>query len=61
LGAGCDGRNIAERNFCATSGGGADGEIVWFWRSNAGAKSRGVIREVTVAKKPVTGKITYKP
>ena len=30
----------------------ADGEVVWFWRPDAGAKSRGFIREVTVAKKP---------
>jgi hypothetical protein len=26
---------------CATSGVCADGEVVWFWRSDAGAKSRG--------------------
>ena len=30
----------------------ADGEVVWFWRPDAGAKSRGFIREVTVARKP---------
>ena len=30
----------------------ADGEVVWFWRPDAGAKSRGFIREVTVAKEP---------
>jgi hypothetical protein len=50
--------------FCATSGVGADGEIVWFWRSNAGAKvvkthqaSRGRRWQPGM----VTGKITYKP
>jgi hypothetical protein len=30
--------HIAGRNDCATSGVGADGEIVWSWRSDAGAK-----------------------
>jgi hypothetical protein len=30
--------HIAGRNSCATSGGCADGEIVWSWRSDAGAK-----------------------
>jgi hypothetical protein len=31
--------HIAGRNFCATSGACADGEVVWSWRSDAGAKS----------------------
>jgi hypothetical protein len=31
----------------------ADGEVVWFWRPDAGAKFRGFIREATVARKPV--------
>jgi hypothetical protein len=30
--------HIAERSYCATSGVCADGEVVWFWRSDAGAK-----------------------
>jgi len=30
--------HIAERIHCATSGVCADGEVVWFWRSDAGAK-----------------------
>src|SRR5258708_3600439 len=30
--------HIAGRNSCATSGGCADGEVVWSWRSDAGAK-----------------------
>jgi hypothetical protein len=30
--------HIAGRNVCATSGGCADGEVVWSWRSDAGAK-----------------------
>jgi hypothetical protein len=40
----------------------ADGEIVWFWRSNAGAKSR---RRHPARRRwqpsMVTGEITYKP
>jgi hypothetical protein len=42
----------------------ADGEIVWFWRPDAGAQ----VREDACASRgrrwqesPVTGKITYKP
>src|SRR5947208_8749482 len=31
--------HIAGRNPCATSGVCADGEVVWFWRPDAGAKS----------------------
>jgi hypothetical protein len=31
----------------------ADGEVVWFWRPDAGAKFLGFIREATVARKPV--------
>jgi hypothetical protein len=45
--AAASGAIIAQTNDAATYG-----EVVWFWRSNAGAKSRGFIREVTVAKKP---------
>ena len=33
----------------------ADGEVVWFWRPDAGVKRCGSIREATVARKPVTG------
>jgi hypothetical protein len=36
----------------------ADGEVVWFWRPDAGAKFRGFIRGATVARKPVTGEST---
>jgi hypothetical protein len=32
----------------------ADGEVVWFWRPDAGVKFCGVIREATVTTKPVT-------
>jgi hypothetical protein len=32
--------HTAGRNCCATSGGCADGEVVWSWRSDAGAKFR---------------------
>ena len=45
--AAASGAIIAQTNDAATYG-----EVVWFWRSNAGAKSRGLIREVTVANKP---------
>jgi len=51
--------HIAGRISCATSGVCAYGEIVWFWRSNAGAKFADD-PQATVATKPVTGKITYK-
>jgi hypothetical protein len=39
LGAGCDGRTSPGAIVSATSGVGADGEVVWSWRSDAGAKS----------------------
>ena len=38
LGAGCDGRTSPGAIVSATSGVGADGEVVWSWRSDAGAK-----------------------
>ncbi len=39
--------------------GSADGEVVWSWRPGAGAKSCGSkIRQMTVARKPVTGEST---
>ncbi len=38
-----------------TNGLEADGEVVWFWRLDAGVKPRGSIREVTVTRKPITG------
>ena len=37
-----------------TNGIDADGEIVWFWRPDAGVKSCGKAREAMVARKPVT-------
>ena len=39
----------------------ADGEVVWFWRSNAGAQVGGTIRRRRWQPSMVTGKITYKP
>jgi hypothetical protein len=36
----------------------ADGEVVWSWRPDAGAKLRGSIRAATVAREPVTGEST---
>jgi alkanesulfonate monooxygenase SsuD/methylene tetrahydromethanopterin reductase-like flavin-dependent oxidoreductase (luciferase family) len=47
---GCGGREG-----CETSAAEADGEVVWSWRPDAGAKFRGFIREATVANKPVAG------
>jgi hypothetical protein len=38
VGGGMRWTHIAGRSRCATSGVCADGEVVWFWRSNAGAK-----------------------
>jgi hypothetical protein len=43
--------HIAERNHCATSGVCADGEVVWSWRSDAGAKLVEMIPLMTVATK----------
>jgi len=36
----------------------ADGEVVWFWRPDAGAKFLGQAREATVARKPVAEEST---
>ena len=44
-----------------TSGVCADGEVVWSWRSDAGAKLAGYDPQATVATKLVTGESTYKP
>jgi hypothetical protein len=38
LGMGCDGRTSPSAIIARTNGVCADGEVVWFWRSNAGAK-----------------------
>ncbi len=46
-GAGCDGRGSVDK----TSDVAADGEIVWSWRSDAGAKLAGYDPQVTVATK----------
>src|SRR5258708_3955429 len=35
---GCDGRTSPSAMIARTSGVCADGEVVWFWRSNSGAK-----------------------
>jgi len=40
----------------------ADGEVVWFWRSEAGAKVAGLISRTTVATKQRSpGRARYKP
>ena len=36
-----------------TNGADAYGEVVWFWRPDAGVKSCGLFREAMVARKPV--------
>jgi hypothetical protein len=52
---GCGGRDSCERRTQLV----ADGEVVWFWRPDAGAKfCEDESRKATVAKKPVTGKST---
>jgi hypothetical protein len=52
--------HIAERSHCATSGVCADGEVVWFWRSDAGAKVAGLNESDDRRWQPsmVTGKST---
>jgi hypothetical protein len=47
-GAGCDGRGSVD----TTSDVAADGEVVWSWRPDAGAKLAGYDPQVTVAKEP---------
>ena len=37
-----------------TNGADADGEVVWFWRPDAGVKFCGKSRQAMVARKPVT-------
>jgi hypothetical protein len=46
-----------------TSDAAADGEVVWFWRSDAGAKVAGLNESGDRRWQPsmVTGEITYKP
>jgi hypothetical protein len=41
-----------------TNGTEVDGEVVWFWRPDAGVKFCGQAREAMVATKPVTKKST---
>ena len=53
LGAGCDGRGSVRRvNNARTNDVAADGEVVWSWRPDAGAKLAETIPQVTVAKEP---------
>jgi hypothetical protein len=47
------GRDAMDAEVPLTSGAEADGEIVWSWRRDAGAKSAEVIPPATVAKEPV--------
>jgi hypothetical protein len=41
VGAGCDGREGVGAHVARTNDADADGEVVWFWRSEAGAQVRG--------------------
>ena len=41
-----------------TNGTDADGEVVWFWRPDAGVKSCGKFPRGDGGNKPVTGEIT---
>jgi hypothetical protein len=43
------------RKLRLTSAADVDGEVVWFWRPDAGVKLAGDIPPATVATKPVTG------
>ena len=57
LGAGCGGRfNDARRAALE-----ADGEVVWSWRSEAGAKAAESFADDGGNQAMVTGEITYKP
>jgi hypothetical protein len=47
--------------FCATNEAAADGEIVWSWRSDAGAKVVDTNHGRRWQPSMVTGEITYKP
>jgi hypothetical protein len=47
-------RDAVDADVPLTNGTEAYGEVVWFWRPDAGVKLRGFIRGATVAKKPVT-------
>src|SRR5216683_2945020 len=51
LGMGCDGRTSPSAMIARTNGGCADGEVVWSWRSDAGAKLVETIPLMTVATK----------
>ena len=47
-GAGCGGRKRCLKTRALD----ADGEVVWFWRLDAGVKSCGAIRKATETNKP---------
>ena len=60
LGTGCDGRGSVRRAKCVrTNDVAVDGEVVWSWRPDAGAKVRGCkFAERRWQKSPVTGEST---
>jgi hypothetical protein len=46
------GRDAVDADVPTTNGTEADGEVVWFWRLDAGVKLAEVIPPMTVTKKP---------
>ena len=52
------GRDAVDAEVPLTNGTEAYGEVVWFWRPDAGAKFCGQVRGAMVARKPVTKKST---
>ena len=50
------GRDAVDADVLLTNGTDAYGEIVWFWRPDAGVKFCGQVRGAMVARKPVTRK-----
>ena len=64
LNAGCGGRTSPSAILARTNGVCADGEVVWSWRSDAGAKSVKTLSRLTGDggnQAMVTGESTYKP
>jgi hypothetical protein len=49
------GQGAVDADALLTNGADAYGEIVWFWRLDAGVKLAGSIPPMTVTRKPITG------
>jgi hypothetical protein len=56
-------RDAVDAEALLTNSAQADGEVVWFWRPDAGVKFARMLRitRMMVARKPVTRKSAYKP